>query len=51
MYIERWEAKIQSVAILFLFGSFFLSQAVLFDAAVPFFLPLWALARARFRKY
>ena len=29
----------------------FLVQAVLFDAAVPFFLPVWALARARFRKY
>ena len=39
------------VATLFLFGSFFLSQAVLFDAAVPFFLPVWALARARFRKH
>ncbi|WP_342507752.1 SpoIIE family protein phosphatase [Sporosarcina sp. FSL K6-2383] len=39
------------VATLFLFGSFFLSQAVLFDAAVPFFLPVWALARARFKKY
>ena len=39
------------VTFLFLFGSFFLSQAVLFDAAVPFFLPIWALARARFRKY
>ncbi|CAM3256183.1 SpoIIE family protein phosphatase [Filibacter tadaridae] len=38
------------VSVLFLFGSFFLSQAVLFDAAVPFFLPVWALARARFRK-
>jgi len=39
------------VTILFLVGSFLLSQAVLFDAAVPFFLPVWALARARFRKY
>jgi len=39
------------VATLFLLGSFFLSQAVLFDAAVPFFLPVWALARARFRKH
>ena len=29
----------------------FLSQAVLFDAAVPFFLPVWALARARFKKH
>ena len=39
-----------AVTTFFLFGSFFLSQAVLFDAAVPFFLPIWALARARFRK-
>lgn len=39
------------VATLFLLGSFFLAQAVLFDAAVPFFLPIWALASARFRKY
>ena len=35
---------------LFLIGSFFLSQAVLFDAAVPFFLPVWALASIRFRE-
>ena len=35
------------VAGLFLIGSFFLSQAVLFDAAVPFFLPIWALAQVR----
>src|SRR6185312_16871526 len=39
------------VAALFLVGSFFLSQAVLFDAAVPFFLPVWALAKARFRRH
>ncbi|MBE1556157.1 SpoIIE family protein phosphatase [Sporosarcina limicola] len=39
------------IATLFLMGTFFLSQAVLFDAAVPFFLPVWALARARFRKH
>ncbi len=39
------------VATLFFMGSFFLSQAVLFDAAVPFFLPVWALASARFRKH
>ncbi|MBO1914175.1 hypothetical protein J4G37_56325, partial [Microvirga sp. 3-52] len=39
------------MATLFLLGSFFLAQAVLFDAAVPFFLPVWALAAARFRKY
>lgn len=39
------------MAAFFLLGSFFLSQAVLFDAAVPFFLPIWALAQLRFRKY
>lgn len=38
------------VTFLFLVGSFFLAQAVLFDAAVPFFLPIWALASIRFRK-
>ena len=36
---------------LFTIGSFFLSQAVLFDAAVPFFLPVWALATMRYPKY
>ncbi|MDW0118708.1 SpoIIE family protein phosphatase [Sporosarcina thermotolerans] len=39
------------MAIFFLASTFFLSQAVLFDAAVPFFLPIWALAQARFRKH
>ena len=39
------------MATFFLLGTFFLSQAVLFDAAVPFFLPVWALAQLRFRKY
>ena len=39
------------LALLFLVGTFFLSQAVVFDAAVPFFLPVWALAQARFRKH
>lgn len=39
------------ITIFFLVGSFFLAQAVLFDAAVPFFLPVWALASARFRKH
>ena len=53
MYIEELGKKKMQImmAILFLFGSFFLAQAVLFDAAVPFFLPVWALAGARFRKY
>lgn len=38
-------------AILFLAGSFFLSQAVVFDMAVPFFLPIWALASMRYRQH
>lgn len=51
-YIEEVRKKKMDITItvLFLIGSFFLAQAVLFDAAVPFFLPIWALARARFRK-
>lgn len=53
LYVENIIKKKMQIAmgILFLFGSFFLSQAVLFDAAVPFFLPVWALARARFRNH
>ena len=52
MYIEEVGKKkvANRCGVLFLFGSFFLAQAVLFDAAVPFFLPIWALARARYRK-
>lgn len=51
-YIERIKQKWLSMMLstLFLIGSFFLSQAVLFDAAVPFFLPVWALASIRFRE-
>ncbi len=53
LYIERIKRKKMDIilTLLFLIGSFFLAQAVLFDAAVPFFLPIWALARARFRKH
>lgn len=48
--IKRQKVHIM-LSILFLVGTFFLSQAVLFEAAVPFFLPVWALTRMRFRKY
>lgn len=53
IYIEGIRKKKTEIIanFLFLVGSFFLAQAVLFDAAVPFFLPIWALARARFRKH
>ncbi|WP_342513961.1 SpoIIE family protein phosphatase [Sporosarcina sp. FSL K6-1522] len=52
MYFEMLRKQKANILIatLFLLGSFYLAQAVLFDAAVPFFLPVWALARARFRK-
>ncbi|AOV06297.1 SpoIIE family protein phosphatase [Sporosarcina ureilytica] len=51
-FFEEIRRKRMDIVITFLFlvGSFFLAQAVLFDAAVPFFLPVWALASARFRK-
>src|SRR5690606_2257887 len=51
-YIEEVKKKRIDILIrlLFLVGSFFLAQAVVFDAAVRFFLPVWALASARFRK-
>ena len=53
LYIEGIRKRKMDIILTFLFliGSFFLAQAVLFDAAVPFFLPIWALARARFQKY
>ncbi|KXH86815.1 SpoIIE family protein phosphatase [Sporosarcina sp. HYO08] len=53
LYIDMINKKRMNIllAVLFLLGSFFLSQSVLFDAAVPFFLPVWALAHMRFRKH
>ncbi|WP_277586862.1 SpoIIE family protein phosphatase [Psychrobacillus antarcticus] len=36
---------------IFLLLSFFLAQVVLFEASVPFFLPLWALVNLRFQRY
>lgn len=53
LYFDALRKKKMDIilTIIFLLASFFLAQAVLFDAAVPFFLPIWALARARFRKY
>lgn len=39
------------MSVTFLFCSFFLSQAVLFEAVVPFFLPIWALTVKRYPAY
>lgn len=36
---------------LFFFIALFLAQAVFFDAAVPFFLPLWCIVRARYEGF
>lgn len=38
-------------ATLFLMSSFFLAQSILFEAAIPFFLPIWAFAYAYDRRY
>lgn len=38
-------------SIVFLLLSFFLAQVVLFEASVPFFLPLWALVNLRFQRF
>lgn len=53
MHVEELKKRSVDLTLitLFLVGSFFLAQAILFDAAVPFFLPVWALASIRFRKY
>ncbi|WP_040224523.1 SpoIIE family protein phosphatase [Bhargavaea cecembensis] len=40
-----------SFSAFFLLASFFLSRAVLFGAAIPFLLPIWALASVRYRAY
>ena len=39
-----------SIHLFFLLLAFFLSRAVMFEAAVPFLLPLWAIVRHRYEK-
>lgn len=48
--VARRKVKI-GFSLFFLAASFFLSRAVLFEAAVPFLLPVWALAAIRYRQY
>lgn len=40
-----------SLAIIFFILTFFLAQVVLFEASVPFFLPIWALVSLRFQRF
>lgn len=40
-----------SLTIVFFILSFFLAQVVLFEASVPFFLPIWALVSLRFPRF
>ncbi len=39
------------LSIFILFFAFFLSKAVLFEAVVPFFLPIWAVVARRYPRY
>lgn len=49
-YFSRYSIKKVSLILhgFFLLLAFFLSRAVMFEAAVPFFLPLWAIVRSRY---
>lgn len=49
-YLGRYSIKRVSLFLhlLFLLLAFFLSRAVMFEAAVPFLLPLWAIVRHRY---
>ncbi|MEI4771501.1 SpoIIE family protein phosphatase [Psychrobacillus sp. FJAT-51614] len=40
-----------SFTLIFFILAFFLAQVVLFEASVPFFLPLWALVSLRFQRF
>ena len=48
--IKKKKLKI-TLSVLILFFAFFLSKAVLFEAAVPFFLPIWAIVARRYPRY
>lgn len=47
LVLKKKKLKI-GLASLIMFTSFFLSKAVLFEAAVPFFLPVWAIVALRY---
>ncbi|WP_342601269.1 SpoIIE family protein phosphatase [Psychrobacillus sp. FSL H8-0483] len=51
--VESLQARKVSIAftIVFFILAFFLAQVVLFEASVPFFLPIWALVNLRFQRF
>jgi len=50
LMLKKKKLKI-ALSALILFFAFFLSKAVLFEAAVPFFLPIWAIVARRYPRY
>jgi stage II sporulation protein E len=50
LLVKKKKLKIMLSALI-LFFAFFLSKAVLFEAAVPFFLPVWAIVARRYPRY
>ena len=50
LLVKKKKLKI-TLSALILFFAFFLSKAVLFEAAVPFFLPIWAIVARRYPRY
>jgi len=50
LYLKKKKLKI-TLSALILFFAFFLSKAVIFEAAVPFFLPIWAIVARRYPRY
>lgn len=50
LFLRKKKLKIGLASLILLF-SFFLSKAVLFEAAVPFFLPVWAIVALRYPKF
>jgi len=48
--VKKKKLKI-TLSLLIIFFSFFLSRVVLFEATVPFFLPIWAIVARRYPRY
>ena len=50
---QKFEAKKMQLLMssLFFVTAFFLAQSVVFEAAVPFSVPFWAIVRKKYRKY
>ena len=51
--VENIQARKVTISLMVTFFvlSFFLAQVVLFEASVPFFLPIWALVNLRFQRF